>query len=644
MAKGEDADVSSTQAELEYWAEQARRIEWQAFPRTILDDAGGDGPAARWFPDGQTNLCFNAVDRHAQARPEAVALRHVSSETNETGHYTYAQLRDEVCAVAAMLVTLGVGQGDRVLIYMPMIPQAVFAMLACARIGAVHVVVFGGFATDSLAARIADAKPAAVLTADAGSRGGKIIPYKPLLDAALARVPECTPSVVVYDRQLADAPHTDRRDFDWMTLRSRCAGRPIDCVWLPSGAPSYVLHTSGTTGTPKGVQRDVGGYAVALATAAAQVFHADRSDVFFTASDIGWVVGHSFIVYAPLLIGATTLLYEGTPLHPDPNVLWRICAEHRVTLFYSAPTALRVLRKQAACDPAAHDLSALRGIFVAGEPLDEATAAWIQQASGKPVIDNYWQTETGWPILAVPWHESGAQAGQTSKLGSCGRPQRGYVPVIVDPDSGTPLPAGEKGLLALRAPLPPGCLTTLWQAAARYRDTYWTVGPDRTLYSTFDWAVRDANGDFMILGRTDDIINVAGHRIGTREIEAVLNGHPAIAESAVVGVHDEIKGQTSWAFVVRREQPADGVSRDDVELAASAGSAVDRSLGAIARPSRVIVVPALPKTRSGKVVRRSLQAVSEGRDVGDISTVDDARVLDAVRAALASPDARLSTI
>ncbi|MGI4812583.1 MAG: propionate--CoA ligase [Janthinobacterium lividum] len=613
-----------------YWAEQAKRIDWQVFPKNILHAETPATPV--WFGDGKTNLCHNAVDRHAQARPDAAALIYVSSETGVEQTYSFAQLQSEVVTVARMLTHLGVGKGDRVLIYMPMIPQAVFAMLACARIGAIHVVVFGGFAADSLASRIEDAQPKVILSADGGSRGGKRIPYKPLLDGALQQLADPPKQVVVYDRKLCTVPLQAGRDLDWEQLARDCGDADVPCVWLDSNAPSYVLHTSGTTGKPKGVQRDTGGYAVALAASMELVYKTQAGDVFFAASDIGWVVGHSYIVYAPLLAGAATVLYEGTPIYPDAGALWRIVEKYQVTGLFTAPTAIRILKKNDPAFLSKYKLDSLRALFLAGEPLDEATATWIREGIRRPIVDNYWQTETGSPILAVRWSEASATRG---KLGSAGKAMPGFDLAIVDASTGAEVGNNQKGLLTIKGPLPPGCLATLWQSHERYLRTYWSGRGDQPLYSysTFDWAIRDDDGDYFMLGRSDDVINVAGHRLGTREIEEALNSHPAVAESAVVGIEDELKGQAAWAFVVLRGTIS-AAEQGEVALIRALGGVVDARLGPVARPSRIFFVTAFPKTRSGKVVRRALQAICEKKDLGDVSTIEDAKVLSDIQAML----------
>jgi propionyl-CoA synthetase len=578
------------------------------------------------------------VDRHAAVAPHRAALVWASTEVDRERTWSFAELLQEVQTMAATLRELGVRRGDRVLLYMPMIPEAVFAMLACARLGAIHCVVFGGFASASLAARIDDAEPAVVVSADAGSRGGRVIAYKPLLDEAIARAAHQPARVLLVDRGLAPAARVEGRDVDYEAPRARHARAQIPCEWVESTSPSYTLYTSGTTGQPKGVQRDTGGYAVALAASMKHIFDGRPGETYFCTSDIGWVVGHSYIVYGPLIAGMATLMYEGLPTQgfgkePDGGIWWRLVEKYRATVMFSSPTAIRVLKKQ---DPALlkrHDLASLRALFLAGEPLDAPTARWIGEGLGKPVVDNYWQTETGWPILTLC---NGIEPARP-RLGSPGKAVYGYRVALLDEHTGAELQgAGRKGVLALEYPLPPGCMQTVWGDDDRFVRTYWNTVPGRQVYSTFDWATRDEDGYFYILGRTDDVINVAGHRLGTREIEESISGHPAIAEVAVVGVADALKGQVAMAFAVARDPARVADAAGARALEAEVMKRVDDTLGAVARPARVRFVNALPKTRSGKLLRRAIQAVCEGRDPGDLTTIDDPTALAQVQAAAAS--------
>ncbi len=603
-----------------FWAEQARRIDWHVPPQRICDY--DNPPFARWFVGGQTNLCHNAVDRHLAERADQNALIAISTETGTEKVYTYRELHAEVQRMAAVLQSLGVQKGDRVQIYMPMIAEAAFAMLACARLGAIHSVVFGGFASAALASRIDDAEPKVIVSADAGSRGGRVVAYKPLLDEALQLASHKPAAVLIVDRGLAPAPMRAGRDHDWASLRALHADAQVACTWVESTDPSYTLYTSGTTGRPKGVQRDTGGYTVALAASMPLIFGAEAGQTFFCTSDIGWVVGHSYIIYAPLIAGMATVLYEGLPIRPDAGIWWSIVEKYRVTHMFSAPTAIRVLKKHDAEYLRRHDISSLKALWLAGEPLDEPTAQWISQALGKPIIDNYWQTETGWPILTLC---NGVEQ-QTTHFGSPGKAVYGYDVKLIDEATGEELlGAGQKGVLAIEGPLPPGCMQTVWRDDQRFVNTYWKSIPGRMVYSTFDWGIRDEDGYFFILGRTDDVINVAGHRLGTREIEECISAHPQVAEVAVVGVADTLKGQVALAFAVPRTALEGEAERS--ALQADVMKLVDARLGAVARPSRVVFVSALPKTRSGKLLRRVMQAVAEGRDPGDLSTMEDPAAL-----------------
>ena len=611
-----------------FWSEQATLIHWHRPPQAVLEYSRP--PMVKWFAGGETNLCYNAVDRHAATRPDDTALIYVSTETGEERRYSFGELLAEVERMAAVMQSLGVGRGDRVLVYMPMIAEAAFAMLACARIGAVHSVVFGGFAAPSLATRIDDAKPTLMVTSDAGMRGGKAIHYKHLVDES-CRLAQFPPAHVLLVNRGIDRNLTwvDGRDLDYATLRARHVEARVPITWLESSEPSYILYTSGTTGRPKGVQRDTGGYAVALAASMKHIYCGSTGETMFSTSDIGWVVGHSYIVYGPLIAGMATVMYEGTPIRPDPAVWWSIVEKYRVNVMFSAPTAVRVLKKQDPGYLSRHDISSLKHLFLAGEPLDEPTHRWISDALKIPVIDHYWQTETGWPMLSsVPGVE------QTPiKFGSPSFPVFGYDLRIFRED-GTEAGDGEKGIVGVVPPLPPGCLTTVWGDDERFVNTYFTLFRSPMVYSSFDWGIRDQEGYHFILGRTDDVINVAGHRLGTREIEEAVQAHPGIAEVAVVGVADQVKGQMPTAFAVVKD-PAllsspDGATRLEKEVMHT----VDELLGAIARPGHVHFVSSLPKTRSGKLLRRSIQALAEGREPGDLTTIEDPAALEQIKDAL----------
>jgi propionyl-CoA synthetase len=614
-----------------FWAEQAKLVDWHKPFDKVLDYRRP--PFARWFVGGLTNLCHNAVDRHLGTRASQKALIYISTETGEQRTYTFRDLHAEVNRCAAMMQALGVGKGDRVLIYMPMVPEAIFMMLATVRIGAIHSVVFGGFAAHSLAARIDDARPKVMIIADAGMRMGKVVDYKPLVDEAIRLAQYPPAKVVVLNRGLDKAmTRSDGRDLDYAALRSQHLDAQVPVTWLESNEPSYILYTSGTTGQPKGVQRDTGGYSVALAASMKHIYCGEPGETYFATSDIGWVVGHSYIVYGPLIGGMATVVYEGVPIRPDPGIWWKIVQDHKVSVMFSAPTAIRVLKKQ---DPAylqKYDLSSLKYLFLAGEPLDEPTARWISDALRRPVLDHYWQTETGWAILSgFPGIEPAAL-----KFGSPSFPAYGYDVRLLHEATGEEVGDNEKGVVTIVPPLPPGCLSTLWGQDERFVQTYFSGFDGKQVYSTFDWGIRDSEGYYFILGRTDDVINVAGHRLGTREIEEAVSAHPNVAEVAVVGVQDKLKGQVPLAFVVLKDvskvASAEAAQASEREVFAI----VDKQLGAIGRPARVFFVTLLPKTRSGKVLRRSIQALAEGRDPGDLTTLDDPTGIDQIKTAVAN--------
>ena len=616
----------SIEAPEAFWAEQAQAIHWHVPQRQILDSSRP--PYRRWFVGGETNLCHNAVDRHLVERGDQLALAVISTEANTRRHFSYRELYREVNEFAAVLLALGVGRGDRVVVYMPNMAEAVFATLACARIGAIHSVVFGGFAAHNLALRIDDARAKLLICADAGLRAGKTIRYKPLVDEALGLAQFPPEHVLIVSRGLDEQlQRVPGRDLDYADLKAAHAGAEVPVTWLESNEPSYLLYTSGTTGKPKGVQRDVGGHAVALALSMRTVFDVGPGQVMFSTSDVGWAVGHSYNIYGPLLVGATSLLYEGLPIHPDPGIWWQLCAEYGVRTVFSSPTAIRVLKKQ---DPAwlrKHDLSRLQWLFLAGEPLDEPTARWISEGLGKPVIDNYWQTETGWPVLCL---QPGLDL-KPIKFGSPGLPNFGYRLRVINEVTGEDAAPNEKGVLVAVPPPPPGCLTTVWGDDERFLKSYFSHFRE-LLYSSLDWAIRDADGYYFILGRTDDVINVAGHRLGTREIEEAVATHPAVAEAAVIGMKDELKGQVPVVFATLKAAAA---APDEQRATAEAIAArVVERLGAIARPARVYLVAALPKTRSGKLLRRSIQALADARDPGDLSTLDDPAALEEIRRVL----------
>jgi propionyl-CoA synthetase len=607
-----------------FWGEAAEAITWRTRPERVLDDSAA--PFYRWFTGGVMNTCENALDRHVDAgHGDRLALIHDSPVTGGVRRFSYRELRDEVARTAGMLAGLGVGHGDRVVIYMPMVPEAAIAMLACARIGAIHSVVFGGFAANELAVRIDDARPKAILSASCGIEVSRVIEYKPLLDRALELADHRPEHVVVLARPQAEAAMTAGRDLDWREAVEAAA--PADPVPVAATDPLYILYTSGTTGRPKGVVRDNGGHAVALAWSMANVYDLHAGDVFFTASDVGWVVGHSYIVYAPLLVGCTSVMYEGKPVGtPDPGAFWRVAADHGVRTLFTAPTAIRAIRKE---DPdgehvGRHDLSRFESLFLAGERLDPDTYHWATKVlGGRPVIDHWWQTETGWPIAA---NCLGVERLPV-KAGSPTRAVPGYDVRILRAD-GTAAGPGEDGAIAIRLPLPPGTLQTLWGDDERFRTGYLTAFPGH--YTTGDGGMLDDDGYLFVMGRIDDVINVAGHRLSTGAIEEVVASHADVAECAVFAIPDELRGHVPLGLVVLKA----GCERDPGELRAELVAMVRERIGAVAyfRDSRVVA--RLPKTRSGKILRATMRAMAEGREVTPPSTIEDPAVLDEIAAVL----------
>jgi propionyl-CoA synthetase len=599
-----------------FWRDAAAEIDWSRRPERILDDS--EPPFYRWFPDGELNTCHNALDRHVAAgRGEQPALIHDSPVTGTVRSYSYAELLDTTARFAGALRRLGVGPGDRVLLYLAMVPEAVIAMLACARIGAVHSVVFGGFAAHELAVRVDDARPKVVVATSCGIEVGRIVPYQPILAAALEEAEHAPEHCVIVQRPQHPAELTPGRDLTWDQALDDA--EPADCVPVAATDPLYILYTSGTTGRPKGVVRDNGGHAVALGWSMRNVFGVGPGEVFWAASDVGWVVGHSYIVYAPLLAGATTVLYEGKPVGtPDAGAFWRVIAEHRVAALFTAPTAIRAIRRQ---DPEGelidgYDLSSLRTLFLAGERLDPDTWTWAGERLKVPVVDNWWQTETGWPVAANP---RGLEP-LPLKPGSPSVPVPGYDIRVVD-GRGEEVPAGTDGSIVIRLPLPPGCLPTLWNDDERYLRSYLSAFPG--CYLTGDGGRFDADGYLYVMGRTDDVINVAGHRLSTGAMEEVLAGHPAVAECAVIGVADALKGQVPSGYVVLKS----GAEVDPDALAGELVALVRQRIGPVAAFRRVTVVPALPKTRSGKILRRTMRGLVEGRDEPVPATIDDPSTL-----------------
>jgi propionyl-CoA synthetase len=607
-----------------FWAEQATAIDWYRPPTQVLDSS--NPPFYRWFPDGELNTCHNALDRHVDdGRGEQTALIYDSPVTGTQRSYSYTELRDEVATFAGVLAGLGVGKGDRVVIYLPMVPEAAIAMLACARIGAVHSVVFGGFAAKELAVRIDDATPKVIVSASCGVEVSRVIEYKPLLDRAIALATHKPSNMVILQRPQAEAAMGEL-DVDW--AEAVADATPVDCVPVAATDPLYILYTSGTTGKPKGVVRDNGGHAVALRWSMTNLYDVGPGETMFTASDVGWVVGHSYIVYAPLLTGATTVLYEGKPVGtPDAGQFWRVIAEHGVKAMFTAPTAFRAIKKE---DPKGtllgdYDLACLKYLFLAGERLDPETLRWAQDLLRVPVIDHWWQTETGWPIAA---NLMGLDP-MPVKPGSPTVPVPGWDVAVLDP-SGAPAEPGTDGAIVIKLPLPPGSLPTLWQDDERYVASY--LSAFEGYYLTGDGGHIDADGYVFVMGRTDDVINVAGHRLSTGSMEEVLAGHPDVAECAVIGVADQMKGQVPRGFVVLKAGVEVNSEEDEAELRKELIAMVRDQVGAVASFKDVAVVPALPKTRSGKILRKTMRGIADGnQDEAVPSTIDDAGVLDALR-------------
>ena len=624
MDNGYRAHASRAAADPDaYWLAQAHRIRWHRSP-TIGHEPAEQG-GNQWFADGELNTAWLALDAQIEAgRGEQPALIYDSPSAGDQQTFSYAELTDRVARFAGVLAGLGVEKGDRVVIYMPMIPETVIGMLACARLGAIHSVVFGGFAPHELAIRIDDARPKVVLSASCGIEFGRVIEYKPLLDAALDQSNHPPEATVIFQREQCQADLSTGRDNDWASLEARSA--PKEAVPVPANHPLYILYTSGTTGKPKGVVRDHGGHAVAMHYSMEVVYGMQPGEVFWAASDVGWVVGHSYIVYAPLLYGCTTVLYEGKPVRtPDAGAFWRVIAEHKVTAMFTAPTAFRAIRKE---DPngelmARYELSALKRLFLAGERLDPATHDWLKDKTGLPVLDHWWQTETGWAIACNPVGLEEAE----ELVGAAGKPTPGFQVEILDP-SGKRCGPNDQGAVCVKQPLPPGCLLGLWNDARRFTRSYATAHPG--YYLSGDGGYIDENGQVFIMGRTDDVINVAGHRLSTGELEEIVASHPEVAECAVFGIDDELKGQLPLGLVVLKDGSAmtpDAVCEDLV-------ARVRSMIGAVACFRRVHVVDRLPKTRSGKILRRTLRALANGADPEIPSTIDDPAIIDEIRARL----------
>ena len=611
-----------------YWADQAHLVDWIKKPGRILDD--DHPPFYRWFPDATLNTCFNALDRHVvRGHGDRTALVYdsaVADTSRVQTSYSYAELLERTAAFAGALRACGVQTGDRVVIYMPMVPEAVIAMLACARIGAVHSVVFGGFAPHELAVRVDDAQPKVIVTASCGIEPARIVEYKPIIDRALQLAEHQPEAVIVKQRPEVEASMQAPRDVDWDLAMRAGATDPAECVEVKATDPLYVLYTSGTTGKPKGIVRDNGGHAVAMAWSLPHIYDVHAGQVWWTASDVGWVVGHSYIVYAPLITGATTVLYEGKPVGtPDAGAFWRVIEEHRIESLFTAPTAIRAIKKEDSEGALleGRDLSAFRTLFLAGERLDPDTYHWAADELGVPVVDNWWQTETGWPIAA---NLRGLDPMEI-KPGSPTVPVPGYQVEVLD-EHGQRLGSGEEGAICLRLPLPPGALTTLWGDDERFVSSY--LSAFEGYYLSGDGGYVDEDGYLFVMGRTDDVINVAGHRLSTGSIEAVIATHPAVAECAVIGVADEMKGQVPRGFVVLKA----GVDQDPDDLGRELVAKVRDEIGAVAAFKDVAVVGGLPKTRSGKILRKTMREIADGKDARIPSTIEDTEVLEKMRSAL----------
>ena len=608
-----------------WWLEAARAIDWDRFPETALD--ASKAPIYEWFPDGMVNTCWNAVDRHVEAgRGGQVAIIHDSPVTGIVHRITYAELRNRVARLAGALRAQGVEKGDRVVIYMPMVPEALEAMLACARLGAIHSVVFGGFASHELAVRIDDAKPRCIIAASAGIEPGRVVHYKPLLDGALAEAAHQPDFCVIFQREEEVARLEPGRDLDWHAFQYGAA--PADCVPVEGTHPAYILYTSGTTGQPKGVVRPTGGHLVALGWTMKNIYGVEPGEVFWAASDVGWVVGHSYIAYAPLIHGNTTVVFEGKPVGtPDAGTFWRVISEHGVAAFFTAPTAFRAIKRE---DPKGehvgrYDMSSLRTLFLAGERADPDTIEWAKAQLGVPVIDHWWQTETGWTITGVPVGLGGVEP----RLGSSGVPMPGYDVQILD-EAGHPVGPDTLGAVAVKLPLPPGTLPTLWNAEGRFRKSYLEHFPG--YYETGDAGMIDADGYLYIMARTDDVINVAGHRLSTGGMEEVLAAHPDVAECAVIGVADELKGQLPMGFLCLTK----GVNRSEEEIVRECVALMRERIGPVAAFKHAVVVDRLPKTRSGKILRATMVRIANGEEVKVPATIDDPAILDEIRAACRS--------
>ncbi|MDF1669044.1 MAG: propionate-CoA ligase PrpE [Roseovarius sp.] len=608
-----------------FWMQAAQAIDWVKAPtKALFDD---NAPLYEWFCDSKVNTCYNAVDRHVEAgRGEQIAIIHDSPITGTKHEITYGELQTRVSLLAGALRAKGIEKGDRVIIYMPMVPEALEAMLACARLGAIHSVVFGGFAANELAVRIDDATPKAIIAASCGLEPGRVIHYKPLLDGAIELATHKPEFCVIFQREQEVAKLEDGRDYDWHGFQAGVA--PAECVAVEGDHPAYILYTSGTTGAPKGVVRPTAGHLVAMNWTMKNIYNVDPGDVFWAASDVGWVVGHSYICYAPLIHGNTTIVFEGKPVGtPDAGTFWRVISEHNVRSFFTAPTAFRAIKRE---DPKGelikdYDISCLRALYLAGERADPDTIEWAQRVMGVPVYDHWWQTETGYTIVGNP---TGIEALPV-KIGSPTVPMPGYDVQILD-DAGHPMAANELGAIAIKLPLPPGTLPTLWNAEDRYKKSYLNTFPG--YYETGDAGMIDDDGYLYIMARTDDVINVAGHRLSTGGMEEVLAAHPDVAECAVIGVSDQLKGQLPVGFLCLNS----GAGRDNAEVVKEVIQLVREKIGPVAAFKLAIVVDRLPKTRSGKILRATMVSIADGKDYKMPATIDDPAILDEIKTALQS--------
>lgn len=613
-------DLSRNNPE-KYWGSIAENLFWYKKWDKVLD--ASNPPFYRWFVGGMTNTCYNAVDRWLETKKNQPAYIWESPEVNKSRTITYGELYEEVNKFAGVLKNLGVGKGDRVLIYLPMVPEACISALACGRIGAIHSIVFGGFSRESLAVRIDDAKPKVAITADAGSRAGKPVPLKPILDDALSVAEHKVPTVIVLNRNLSTVTMVKGRDVFWDEIVKEKAMNFVECEKMNSTDPSYILYTSGTTGKPKGALRDIGGHMVALFNSMSSIYGVGGNDVYWAASDVGWVVGHSYIIYGPLFAGLTSIIYEGTPIYPNAGIWFKIIEKYKVNCLFTSPTAFRILKKYPDKEVFGYDLSSLRAIFLAGEPLDAPTWEWATKSTGKPILDHYWQTESGLAILANPYGTEKIKI----KPGSPTFPAWGWALKVVDGE-GKEMPAGEKGFLVGIPPTPPGVMLTVYGDDERFKETYWSKY-EELLFHTGDYAIKDQDGYYFVLGRADEVIKVAGHRLGTREIEEAISSHPAVAEVCTIGVADQEKGSIPVAMIVLK--PGNEPTED---LKKKINQIVRDQVGAIASLHRIEFVDKLPKTRSGKIIRRVVKGLFEGTDLGDLSTIEDQTAVDSLRKAI----------